>query len=129
MTDSRPPRIPRVLLVEDDEFVQRVFARHLRKRAAFTVVESAAGARALFAEHAYDIVVCDMQLPDGSGIALLAEAADAYPSAKLVLCSGSAPKPASLAPVAGGRVPLFMHKPEGLEELVELVRQWSEEGA
>jgi DNA-binding NtrC family response regulator len=129
MADSPTPRAPRLLLVEDDVFVQRVFARQLRRRAELTVVDGAAAARSLFAERVFDIVVSDMQLPDGNGLDVLADAARAYPAATFVLCSGSAPMPASLKPFEGGQMPLFMHKPEGLEELLGLVLRWVEGGA
>jgi CheY-like chemotaxis protein len=128
MSEPRPPRTPRVLIVEDDVFVQRVFVRHLRRRADLTIADGAVAARGLWREQRFDIVVCDMQLPDGDGLELLAEAARACPGARLVLCSGSAPAPVARCAPDGDRDVLFLHKPEGLDELVTLVDGWVEGG-
>ena len=63
-----------VLIVEDDGDMAELNAR-LLKRNGFEVyvAHDAAGARALFGEHTFDLVVLDIGLPDGDGVSLCRE--------------------------------------------------------
>jgi signal transduction histidine kinase len=66
-----------VLLVEDEEALRELFRRWLTDAGhAVDVANGVAEARALLAAHAYDAVVSDVTLPDGSGteVAALARA-------------------------------------------------------
>jgi putative two-component system response regulator len=74
MPRAHPAR-ERVLIVDDDESVARLLAVILetegyRCDSAGTV----AGARARLAEAPFDVLVCDVRLPDGSGLDLVEEA-------------------------------------------------------
>lgn len=57
-----------ILIVEDDIIVREVVSAHLRQ-AGIEVVEAATAATALdlAARHAFDLVVLDVNLPDGTG--------------------------------------------------------------
>jgi PAS domain S-box-containing protein len=62
----------RILLVEDDRDTGQVIARLLRRRGAdVTIAESVAAARAAAASAAFDLLLSDIGLPDGTGIELL----------------------------------------------------------
>jgi DNA-binding NtrC family response regulator len=124
MTDSRPPRIPRVLFVEGDELVARAVARSLRKAAELAVAGGAAAARKALGERPFDVVISDLWLPDGDGLALLIEAARLCPGAKLVLYSGVGPTPGTELALCEGRISALLCKPEGLAGLFALVRGW-----
>ena len=66
------PKKPRLLLVDDDAAVLRVTQRRLEK-AGYRVVACAggAGALAVLANEAFDVMVSDIQMPGVSGLALL----------------------------------------------------------
>jgi DNA-binding NtrC family response regulator len=78
-TQSGAPRVCKVLVVEDDRYIQEllgdVFAHEGYRFICVGTVE--AFRRALVEEEALDIVIIDMVIPgDGDGLALAREAAD-----------------------------------------------------
>lgn len=65
---------PRILVVEDDPGVRSVLERGLRLAGhEVTMTEDAAGGRAAWMGGTFDLVLLDVMLPDGDGIALLTE--------------------------------------------------------
>jgi DNA-binding NtrC family response regulator len=127
MVDSRPSYVPRVLFIEDNDLVVQVVGRSLRKVAELTVASDARAARAQLRERAFDLVVADLLLPDGDGLALLGEAASLCPGARLVLFSALGATPDAERALCEGRLSAVLGKPEGLGELVALVRRWAPE--
>jgi CheY-like chemotaxis protein len=99
----------RILLVEDDE-LNHALVRAIVARAADPVLSGAhvvaagslARARAALAEGAFDVVLLDMRLPDGSGLDLAAElrSGDRAPPAVIAL-SGAATEQRDAALAAG----------------------------
>ncbi len=78
------PELPRVLVIEDDEFTSRALVRHLRMSAADAKIELAidvardvAEARAFAREHCYRAASGDLSIPGVDGADLLAEIAEA----------------------------------------------------
>ena len=64
--------IEKILVLEDDPFVRRVFEQQLRRlRYDVTVTETIAGAEEQLAKDNFDLVFTDMRLPDGEGTDLL----------------------------------------------------------
>lgn len=124
---SVSPQLLRLLLVEDDDLVQRCVRRYLRTSTDLTMARNAEDARELVAERPFDVIVADLSLPDGNGLAVLDDAARRLPAAKLVLYSGFEPPPAASEALRAGRLSAFLRKPEGLTDLVALVRRWSAE--
>lgn len=65
----------RVLLVEDNEFVRDVLRSEIEAAGhRVDCVGRRLDAEAALGQAAYDLLVCDMQLPDGSGHDLLVQA-------------------------------------------------------
>lgn len=61
----------RLLLVEDEPATVQMLAKGLREQAyAVDVARNCRSARAFATDHAYDLVVLDLGLPDGDGLAL-----------------------------------------------------------
>jgi len=62
----------RALVVDDDQVLRRTLVRLLRK-AEFEVADVGSGSRAIAAleVQAFDVVVSDVQMPDGTGLDLL----------------------------------------------------------
>ena len=69
---STDPTRRRALVADDDEQMRRTVARMLRK-SGFDVVDVDTGFKAISAleSHTFDVVVSDVQMPDGGGLDLL----------------------------------------------------------
>jgi PAS domain S-box-containing protein len=69
-TDDVPPR-RRILHIEDDADVHRFISTLATELADFDHAPDLNAARQLLATHAYDLVILDLALPDGSGLDIL----------------------------------------------------------
>lgn len=113
----------RVLLVEDDESLRRILARHLRTK-GFAVEEAASAEeaqRALAGGLRPGLVILDLNLPGDTGWDLLrGTALAAAGSPPVVIASATAVNPRRLAEfgVAG-----YLPKPFPLETLVDTVER------
>ena len=71
----------RVLVVEDDEPTRDILVRILgREGYRCTTASDVAEARKRLTAGPYDLIVCDVRLPDGSGLDLVAAALPRYDS-------------------------------------------------
>jgi PAS domain S-box-containing protein len=81
----------RVLHVEDDPDVRDLVGAVLRKK-GFVVLEAASGEEALSIfernQRRFDLVFCDVVLPDTTGVALVEELLSRKPGLPMLLCSG-----------------------------------------
>jgi two-component system KDP operon response regulator KdpE len=98
----------RILLVEDDDLnqqlVRKVLARSgdpVLRSARLVQVASLAEARAALASSAVDVVLLDMNLPDGSGLSLAAEVQRTGSGPALVALTGAGPEQGDAALAAG----------------------------
>lgn len=82
MPDSTPPSASstkpdeqrgRILILEDDPAVSRFLVREVESKRPSAVAFTVAAAKALFDKEAFSAVISDENLPDGSGLAWLAE--------------------------------------------------------
>jgi DNA-binding NtrC family response regulator len=86
-----------ILLVEDHADTANVFARMLRRDGFdVTIATTAASASALCNDKSFDLLICDLQLPDGLGNEVLNAARSRSPGTKAVVVSGH-DSPAQLA--------------------------------
>jgi diguanylate cyclase (GGDEF)-like protein/PAS domain S-box-containing protein len=83
----------RLLLLEDNEddarFVQAALSRHAPGEFAVTGVERLADALARIQTEDFDVVLCDLGLPDSTGLATAQEIADQSPALPLIVLTGS----------------------------------------
>jgi DNA-binding NarL/FixJ family response regulator len=80
-----------ILIVEDNSHMRHLLIEMLRPVFAASTILEAADARdatRLFRETRPDLVLMDMSLPDGNGIALTAEIKSLFPTTKVVIVSG-----------------------------------------
>ncbi|HEX2100145.1 MAG TPA: hybrid sensor histidine kinase/response regulator [Candidatus Synoicihabitans sp.] len=80
---------PRVLLVEDHQTTRLTLIRLLERRGCRVVAaETLASARRLLQTGSFDLLMCDLGLPDGDGCALMAEIRQSHPGLPGIAMSG-----------------------------------------
>jgi signal transduction histidine kinase/DNA-binding response OmpR family regulator len=112
----------RVLVVDDDRLVRSSLRRALERQHQVTLASGAERALELLAEREFDIVLCDLVMPQMSGMALYEAVAARSPeqAARFVFLTGGTHSPDArefLQRLANPRA----HKPIGREDLVELI--------
>jgi two-component system response regulator PilR (NtrC family) len=114
-------KIPRRVLVVDDEPLIRWAASSTLAAAGFTVVEAAdvAAARVVAGAAPLDLALLDFRLPDGDGVSLMREIQGAQPACRFIMMTAFR-TPELTANAADGHVPV-LDKPFGMPELVDLV--------
>ena len=125
------PPVARILLVEDDPTLGRVFARALAA-AGFRVDREADGVAGLerlerLELGAYDALVTDVCMPRMSGLALLQHTHRTHPELPVVLLTGQLDARAYGHARDLGSV-RYLLKPVGLEQLVHAVESAVEVG-
>jgi two-component system response regulator HydG len=117
-----------VLVVDDDETVRETLVEffetfgHTARGAA-----TASSARAMASEHAPDVVVLDLRLPDASGLLLLDALRADDPDVGVIVLSGFADVPTTVGAMQRGAADV-LEKPVDLEALVAAVERASERG-
>jgi two-component system cell cycle sensor histidine kinase/response regulator CckA len=112
-----------VLVVEDEEQL-RAFARMALERNGYRVRDAATAreARALFEaeDGEFDLVLSDVVLPDGSGLALVEEFRAVRPGLRVLLSSGYPDPHAGWGDIRETGIP-FVQKPYALSALLDAV--------
>jgi DNA-binding NtrC family response regulator len=116
-----------ILYVEDNEFVREAYAELLLSthRRIVCVADSAAAREALRAQEVH-LLMTDVNLPDGSGLALAREALAQNPKLPVIVCSGDDLRDIGnlLGPTAHA-----LRKPFDLDELEALVERVAQAGS
>ena len=117
-TQPIPPRILRILLVEDDRDTSRILARLLRTlKHEVTVAEDCATAISKGVSGQFDLILCDLGLPDGSGVDLFVRLKHAAPVKGIALTGYGAEEDIQRSIEAG--FACHLTKPITLEQLVQ----------
>lgn len=120
MAESNP-RAPRVLLVDDEEGVRLVLQRFLEGHGfEVLVADSGARAREVLQEPRIDLVLLDIGLPDGNGLALLAELRLRWQGPVLIVSGQGASGERALGLELGADD--YIVKPIDLRELLARIR-------
>ena len=78
-----------ILYVEDNEFIRDSFAELLANaERRITCVADGAGAREALREQNVNLLITDINLPDGSGLDVARDALRQNPSLPVIVCSG-----------------------------------------
>lgn len=110
-----------ILYVEDNELVRESFAELLASADRLVLgVADCAGARAALRERNVNLLMTDIELPDGSGLDLAREALRQHPGLPVIVCSGGDLKDvaSALGPTAH-----VLRKPFDIDELEALVER------
>lgn len=123
MTDA-PARPLRVVLVDDEHLIRSALATMLSLEEDLEVLGEAGtvaeGAR-LIAETTPDIAVVDLQLPDGDGLELCEQIAEASPAPRCLILTSHA-RPGYLKRALAQGVLGFLPKTTSAEQLARAVR-------
>lgn len=97
MTGDQPTteRVYRVLLVDDEVLLCRAITRLMatERRFAFRAVTSATQAPRVFADEGpFDVLLVDLQFPDGKGVEVAAALQNLQPGLAVVFMSGDIPE-------------------------------------
>jgi signal transduction histidine kinase len=115
----------RVLVVDDEPLIGRVIGTALKREHEVVAVPHAADAIALLEQgHKFDVVLCDLVMPDISGPEFYAKVKDSWPelAARLVFMTGGAFTPRTVEFMKC--VPTsVLSKPFALDELKRVVRE------
>jgi two-component system response regulator PilR (NtrC family) len=114
---------PRVLVVED-EAAQRTLLTALLQGKGYAVAaaEGVGAARRLLDENAFDAVVTDLQMPDGSGLDVLATARRLDADVGVVVVTAYGTVPVAVEAMRGGAFDVLL-KPVDPDALLAVVRR------
>lgn len=102
----------RILLVDDEPNILNGYKRHLRKLFDVEVADGGAQAiKRIEADEAYAVVVSDMQMPEVTGVQVLAHAAKVHPDTVRIMLTGNADQNTAVSAVNEGRIFRFLTKP------------------
>ncbi|PAV24809.1 histidine kinase, partial [Tamilnaduibacter salinus] len=110
---------PTILHVEDDPDLHDVLSAMVRDQLSLERAGTLADAKRLLKQQAYDAVLLDIGLPDGSGWDLIPDIESAQPGAAIVILSGEDIGKEAPAAVAN----VLLKKQLTSEELVRVIRE------
>ena len=113
----------RILIIDDEEVVRNYVRRALAGR-GWEVSERADGASALalLEKENFDVVVCDLKMPDMRGEEVVKRISALRPGTGLIVITGSVSNITSPI-VPGVHVDGFLIKPFGIDEIRELAEK------
>ncbi len=112
-----------ILVVDDEPAVREVFCRFLERRGHHVVTcENAASGLAKARSEHFDVIVCDLILPDSSGLDLVAQLYEERSPAKVILLTGK-PSPEAASRADELCVYAFIAKPIRASALIGVVEQ------
>lgn len=115
----------RILVIEDDPRIRAIIDRGLRLAGHLpTLTSNLAGGRAQWTPEAFDLVMLDVMLPDGNGLALLGERRAAGDETPVLLLSAREESELHQRAVAAGAAD-YLAKPFAYQELLARVERLS----
>jgi two-component system cell cycle sensor histidine kinase/response regulator CckA len=115
----------RILMVEDEENIRKIFARALREN-GYVVFEAASVEEAMAAfereRGEFDLVFSDAVLSDTTGLELVEELLSRQPELSVLLSSGYTGYRAQRSIMHKGKLP-FLEKPYDVMELLQAIRE------
>jgi len=113
----------RILIIDDDLSLREMLGIILRQQ-KMTVTEASSVQQALvlIREQSFDLVFCDIQLSDGSGVDLLKESRQICPDTPFVMITAYASPETAIDALKTGAYD-YITKPFDVEELISLARR------
>jgi len=119
-----PPQPPRVLVVDDEPNLVEVIGDVVGRGMGCRVVTAAniSQARKILASQPIELMVADLNLPDGDGMSLLPDLREHQPAAAAVVITGSPSVDHAIGALRGGAVD-FVPKPFTRSQLTERIQK------
>lgn len=119
---SSTPHSSRVLIVDDEPTVARALKRALSRQHAVDVAGGGRAGLELLSAAPYDVVLCDMLMPEMDGMSFAHEVCSRDPAmlGRLVMMSGSVPN-GHVATLKDGRALRTIGKPFELLDVIAVV--------
>ena len=126
---SKPPNIPRVLVVDDDPGQRSLLASHLGARGfAVRAAHSGAAALELIRKTPFELIISDVRMPGMSGLEMLERVRASHPTLPVLMVTGYADIRDAVGAMRDGALD-YLAKPIDLDELLDLARQAAGIGA
>ncbi len=113
---------PMILVVDDDELTRRTLARTLGDTFEVRTIATVTEALADIARRSYAAIVCDIELPDGSGTNLLAQARHLGSDVPFIFVTGHPTVETATAALNLGAI-RYLTKPINSDEIMESVKR------
>ena len=115
---------PRMLVVDDEPGMIDLFRDLVAKAVNCQPVfaSNLSDAKAVMAQQGIDLLVADVNLPDGDGTSLLEELSRRHPMAAAVMMSGDPSVDRTTSAMRGGAMD-FLPKPFSPDQIAERIRQ------
>jgi len=112
----------RILIVDDEPGIRRTL-KDLMQMQGYEIMEAAHGAEGLeaLAADAFDLVLCDIQMPVMDGMAFLKKAKEAYPELPFIMLTAHATIERAVEAIKEGAYD-FVAKPPNLQHFLVAVR-------
>lgn len=111
----------RILIVDDDPYFLRVLSRILsNENFQVSTASGATEATRFLAEKSFDVVICDLRLPDGDGLSVLQEARKTRNDVPVVILTAYGEVDTYLEAMNAGATE-YLSKPIKSEELLGVV--------
>jgi DNA-binding NtrC family response regulator len=103
LTYSHPQMLTNILIIDDEEKLRSLLARIISLE-GFEVVQAGDGKTALkkLEQIDIDVVICDVKLPDGSGVELSKTIKQKYPATEIILLTAYGNIPDSVQAIKNG---------------------------
>ncbi len=122
--EEQPDNAPKVLLVEDDEGFGRVVRDSLDEISRIPIVwcQSIEAARSALDRESFDIILTDLNLPDGEGTSLIAKPIEGVQPWTTIVMTGFGNVSNAVAAIKKGAFD-FIEKPFSSEKLWSLIKR------
>ena len=126
MNSSPTPSRPRkILIIDDDRFFGEVLKdEFLGRNLQPTVLHSVADARRVCSKNAFDVVLLDNHLPDGSGLEVLPDILGLNDRAKIIMVTAFPNFNNAVQATKNGAYD-YISKPIDVNELVNKITHWT----
>lgn len=121
--DEHPVPLPHILVVDDEETIRLALGKFLRAR-GFEVTTAKSGMEALetLANHAFQVLLCDVRMPRMSGIEVVTQALELDPHLAVIMLTAVNDAPTATEALARGAAD-YLIKPVELADLHQAVRR------
>lgn len=113
----------KILIIDDEALVRNYVRRALASRGwAVTEMDNGASALDLLRRETFDVVICDLKMPDMRGEEVVKRIRESLPAVRVIVITGSVSNITSPI-VPGVSVDGFLIKPFGIDEIRDLAEK------